>query len=154
MKAEAAPRGPIAGVSVLSGALPGVWGPSLAPAVSCNSARPASLSAGSCRPLRYLWMHFLVSHETTLSSCPPAADEALAVHQMPHRYDGRVLMAEYYNVCYACPTSSLPCVQQKVLQRSETRAQTGACVADIVILVIRPQAWHSCWLWLECTTEP
>ena len=41
----------------------------------------------------------------------------------------------YYNVCYTCPSLSVPCVLRKVLRRSETWVKTGACVANIVIQV-------------------
>ena len=46
------------------------------------------------------------------------------------RSTGRVA---YHNVCSTCPWSSLPWVLRKVLQRSETRAKAGACVANSVI---------------------
>ena len=42
-------------------------------------------------------------------------------------------LVRYYNVCYSCPSSILPRVLRIVLQRSESWAKTGACVANIVI---------------------
>ena len=48
----------------------------------------------------------------------------------------------YHNVCYTCPSPSLPWVLRIVLRRSKTWAESGACVANIVIHAARQAPVH------------
>ena len=55
------------------------------------------------------------------------------------------IVEKCYKVCYTCPSPGLPCVLRKVLRRSETRAQTGACAANIVMLSMLSILCSSPW---------